>query len=92
MTNLRMIFEVALPHPRRVGVAQFLRRSLTQRDSDGDEASVARTDARKAARLQGYEGLIAAQECLPTNEARDAFAATSACSPEFGRLCRPTQS
>ena len=25
--------------------------------------------------LQGYEGLIAAQECLPTNETRDAFAA-----------------
>lgn len=25
--------------------------------------------------LTGYEGLIAAQECLPTNEARDAFAA-----------------
>lgn len=25
--------------------------------------------------LQGYEGLIAAQECLPTNERRDAFAA-----------------
>ena len=25
--------------------------------------------------LQGYEGLIAAQECLPTNELRDAFAA-----------------
>jgi type I restriction enzyme R subunit len=25
--------------------------------------------------LQGYEGLIAAQECLPTNENRDAFAA-----------------
>lgn len=25
--------------------------------------------------LQGYEGLIAAQECLPTNDARDAFAA-----------------
>lgn len=26
--------------------------------------------------LRGYEGLIAAQECLPTNETRDAFAAT----------------
>jgi len=25
--------------------------------------------------LQGYEGLIAAQECLPTNDTRDAFAA-----------------
>lgn len=25
--------------------------------------------------LQGYEGLIAAQQCLPTNERRDAFAA-----------------
>ena len=25
--------------------------------------------------LQGYEGLIAAQECLPTNDRRDAFAA-----------------
>lgn len=25
--------------------------------------------------LQGYEGLIAAQECLPTNDLRDAFAA-----------------
>lgn len=25
--------------------------------------------------LQGYEGLIAAQECLPTNDMRDAFAA-----------------
>ena len=25
--------------------------------------------------LEGYEGLIAAQECLPTNETRDAFAA-----------------
>jgi len=25
--------------------------------------------------LQGYEGLIAAQECLPTNKTRDAFAA-----------------
>lgn len=25
--------------------------------------------------LQGYEGLIAAQDCLPTNETRDAFAA-----------------
>jgi type I restriction enzyme R subunit len=25
--------------------------------------------------LQGYEGLIAAQECLPTNETRDTFAA-----------------
>ena len=25
--------------------------------------------------LQGYEGLIAAQECLPSNDARDAFAA-----------------
>ena len=63
-------------------MAQVLRRSLTQRDSDGDEASVARTDARKAARLQGYEGLIAAQECLPKNDARDAFAA------EFSVLAR----
>ena len=26
-------------------------------------------------KMQGYEGLIAAQECLPTNETRDAFAA-----------------
>ena len=25
--------------------------------------------------LTGYEGLIAAQDCLPTNERRDAFAA-----------------
>ena len=32
--------------------------------------------------LQGYEGLIAAQDCLPTNEARDAFAA------EFNVLAR----
>lgn len=32
--------------------------------------------------LQGYEGLIAAQECLPTNEARDAFAG------EFSVLAR----
>jgi type I restriction enzyme R subunit len=32
--------------------------------------------------LQGYEGLIAAQECVPTNETRDAFAA------EFNVLAR----
>lgn len=32
--------------------------------------------------LQGYEGLIAAQQCLPTNETRDAFAA------EFSALVR----
>jgi type I restriction enzyme, R subunit len=32
--------------------------------------------------LQGYEGLIAAQECLPTNDTRDAFAA------EFSVLAR----
>jgi len=32
--------------------------------------------------LEGYEGLIAAQECLPTNETRDAFAA------EFSVLAR----
>lgn len=32
--------------------------------------------------LEGYEGLIAAQECLPTNELRDAFAA------EFSLLAR----
>lgn len=32
--------------------------------------------------LQGYEGLIAAQECLPTNDTRDAFAA------DFGVLAR----
>lgn len=32
--------------------------------------------------LQGYEGLIAAQQCLPTNETRDSFAA------EFSVLAR----
>ncbi|MGB6187765.1 MAG: HsdR family type I site-specific deoxyribonuclease [Aeromonas molluscorum] len=32
--------------------------------------------------LQGYEGLIAAQQCLPNNEVRDNFAA------EFSVLCR----
>jgi type I restriction enzyme R subunit len=32
-----------------------------------------RSDGRVG--LQGYEGLVAAQECLPTNDRRDAFGA-----------------
>jgi len=39
--------------------------------------------------LQGYEGLIAAQECLPTNEARDASRPRSACWPASGKPSRP---
>ena len=35
---------------------------------------------------------MAAQECLPNNEKRDAFAADYSCSAAFGRRSRPTRS
>ena len=59
------------------GVARSCR---TSRSSDGQatgcRAEVPRLLPRRATGPSpGYEGLIAAQECLPNNETRDAFAA-----------------
>ncbi len=38
----------------------------------------------------GYEGLIAAQDCLPDNETRDKFAAEYSVLSVCGRRCLPT--
>ncbi|MEZ4227262.1 MAG: hypothetical protein R3B13_40355 [Polyangiaceae bacterium] len=41
--------------------------------------------------VSGYEGLIAAQDCLPNNEVRDAFAADYSYLGKLWRRCRPTR-
>ena len=40
--------------------------------------------------LEGYEGLIAAQECLPNNETRDRFAAEYSYLAAYGKRSRRT--
>lgn len=40
--------------------------------------------------VQGYEGLIAAQQCLPCNEVRETLPKTTAYSAKSGKHCRRT--